>query len=98
MHDLAKINLIVGLVALVTGVIFLTVFAFYTSGASRNISLALGTLLGAAMLLWIQLQFELRGSRTSEFISTEFTYDLAKPALRQWQYPVSLSERAGNVL
>jgi hypothetical protein len=98
MHDLAKINLIVGLVALVTGVIFLTVFAFYTSGASRNISLALGTLLGAAMLLWIQLQFELRGSRTSEFISTEFTYDLAKPALRQWQYPVSLSERAGNEL
>jgi hypothetical protein len=50
------------------------------------------------VLLCIQLQFELRSSRTSEFISTEFTYDLAKPTLHRWQYPVSLSERAANEL
>jgi hypothetical protein len=96
MLDWSKMILVLGLIALLIGVVLLTLFAFFTGGASRNISLGLGTLLGAAVLLGIQLKFELRGSKTSEFISTEFTYDLAKPALRQWQYPASLGERFGN--
>src|SRR6266851_5960033 len=54
MHDAAKITLIVASIGLVVGVIFFTSFAFSTSGASRNISLALGTLLGSAVLLGIQ--------------------------------------------
>src|SRR5215472_16282372 len=78
MHDVAKISLIVALIGLSICVIFFTIFAFLMAGASRNILLGLGTLFGSAVLLCIQLQFELRGSKISEFISTEFTYDFGE--------------------
>src|SRR5262249_18027532 len=90
--------LVVGGALTLFGLIILTSFAYSTASASRNLSLAIGALFGSALLLGIQMLFELQGSKTSESVETEFTFDLEKPALRQWQYPVSLGERFASEL
>jgi hypothetical protein len=66
----------------------LTYVGIANSG-SRNISLALGTLAGAAILLVIQGLFELQGSKTAAVIGTEFTTDRAIHKIEQWRYPAA---------
>ncbi len=59
----------------------------WASANSRNLALAFSTLCAAVFLFLIQLRFELRDSRDTEYVSTEFTLDRLKPQIRQWKYP-----------
>ena len=90
--DGLKISLFVGLVAIAIGVLCLSAVAWANAG-SRNMVLATGTLGAAILLFIIQLPFELRERRISDFATSEFTIDRAKPEIRQWSYPSNVSWR-----
>src|SRR6476619_3660486 len=77
MFDCLRLVFYVGVVALVIAMACL-IFVGYANSASRNISLALGTLLGALVLLAIQAWFELQPSSSTIKFRTAFTIDFAK--------------------
>jgi hypothetical protein len=81
MFDILKVALIVGIAAISAAIVCLGYVAWENAG-SRNLALATGTLLAAAVLLCIQLHFELRESVDTDFISAEYTIDRAKPEIR----------------
>src|ERR1700719_1054861 len=93
MFDTLRIALYVGVLAGFIAIGCLTYVGIENSG-SRNISLALGTLFGAALLLSVQGFFELRGSKTFMVIETELTTDRATRKIEQWRYPLSAGSRA----
>ena len=80
MFDCLRLVFYVGVVALVIAMACL-IFVGYANSASRNISLALGTLLGALVLLAIQAWFELQPSSSTIKFITAFTIDFAKNPL-----------------
>jgi hypothetical protein len=85
MHDGLQVVLWFGLVALAAAILCLGYFA-WQNPASRNLALATGTLVAAAMLFILQLRFELRADQNTDFITAEYTIDRAKPEIRQWAY------------
>jgi hypothetical protein len=87
MFDLLRIALIVGVVAVIVAVGCFTYVGIAYSG-SRYILAAVGTLVGAAILLAVPLWVELRGSKTFAAIRTEFTTDRAIRKIEQRKYPV----------
>jgi hypothetical protein len=95
MFDTLRIVLFVGVLAVFIAIGCLAYVGIENSG-SRNISLALGTLLGAALLLGVQGSFELRGTKTFAVIGTEFTTDRATRKIEQWRYPISSLNRPIN--
>jgi hypothetical protein len=96
MTDWVRIALCVGAVAAVVLIICLVVIGFANSG-SRNISLAIGTVFGAFLLLGTQLGFELQSPPERKAIfKTLFTTDKANPRIEQFLYPVAGSRRASN--
>jgi len=80
MFDCLRLVFYVGVVALVIAMACL-IFVGYANSAARNISLALGTLLGALVLLAIQAWFELQPSSSTIKFRTAFTIDFAKNPL-----------------
>jgi hypothetical protein len=76
-------------------IICLLILGIANSG-SRNISLALGTLLGALFLLGIQLFFELRSTESTSVFKTQFTTDNERPKIEQFRYPMSSTGRPIN--
>jgi hypothetical protein len=85
MWDSLRIASWVGVAAFVLGAGCLAYIVAQNS-ASRNIALAAGALAGAALLLTVQLIFELQPGESSDFVTAEFTLDRAKPEIRQWKY------------
>jgi hypothetical protein len=92
MLDLPRIALYVGIAATIVLIACLLFLGWANSG-SRNISLAVGTLLGAFMLLGTQLAFELRSTETVSVFKTEFTTDNEQPKIEQYRYPMSSGQR-----
>jgi len=83
--DLLELALIVNLAAL--GISLVSAFVLVRHNSrSRNLVLAAGTLLGAIFFFVTQLYFELHGSSSYDFITTQLTIDRAKPEIRQWAY------------
>jgi len=62
----------------------------------RNISLAIGTLAGALVLLVIQLTFELQSTESISVFKTQFTTDNERPKIEQFRYPMSSFGRPIN--
>ena len=85
-----RIALWVGVAAFAVAAVSLTYLLTQNSG-SRNIALATGALAGGAILLWVQLGFELRANESTDFITAGFTIDPAKPEIRQWKYGLNQS-------
>jgi hypothetical protein len=84
-RDYLKYALIVNVAALLLAVITAAILA-WENVASRNLSLATGTLAAAAINFLIQLPFELQGSKDLDHVSTESTIDRSVPSIRQWNY------------
>lgn len=91
MDDL-RFTLIPGIVAVVTGIILLAIFA-YMNTESRNISFAVAALAGAIVMLFLNLLIDLQGSQAETMIPTEYTIDARTRRIRQWIYPPSLGDR-----
>jgi hypothetical protein len=77
----------------------------WANGNSRNLALAGGALVGAIVLMAIQLAFELRAATEQDFFSVEYTIDRAVPYIRQWIYGIhgsgwrlGVEEGAGRAL
>jgi hypothetical protein len=79
--DKLIITLIVGLVALAIAIGCLIGVAWANSG-SRNIALAIAALAASAVLLFVQIIFELQSKTDTDAISAEFTVDREKPEIR----------------
>jgi hypothetical protein len=90
--DSVKATLMVGLVAVLVGVVLLTCFAYINTG-SRNTSFAVAALFGSFVMLLLNLLFDLQGSTVETIIPTEYTIDLRTPRIRQWVYPSTLGNR-----
>jgi hypothetical protein len=97
MWDTLRIASWAGVAAFAVATVSLAYLLSQNSG-SRNIALAAGALAGAAILLVVQLTFELRASESTDFITAEFTIDRAKPEIRQWRYGLNQSPRIMNDL
>lgn len=95
MLDGLRIAFYVGIAAAIVLVVSLIIVGA-ANGGSRNISLSLGTLFGALLLLGIQLAFELRPMETVAIFQTDFTTDNEKPKIEQFRYPISSAHRAIN--
>jgi hypothetical protein len=78
--------LLVATVVALAAALLCVVLTVWTNAASRNIALAGGTILAATVLFMTQLFFELQGSNAKTIVSAEYTIDLAKPEIRQWDY------------
>lgn len=97
MGDNLRIALWAGAAAVVLAAVCLGYLVSQNLG-SRNIALATGALAGAAILLGIQLLFELRADESTDFITAEYTIDRAKPEIRQWRYGSNQALRMGREL
>jgi hypothetical protein len=96
MTDWVRTALYVGSVAAIVLIVCLLIVGFANSG-SRNISLAIGTIFGAFLLLGTQLGFELQPPQERKAIfKTLYTTDIANPRIEQFLYPVASSRRALN--
>jgi hypothetical protein len=95
MLDNLRTVLFVGVVTIIVAMVCLTYVGIANSG-SRNISLALGTMLGSLLLLSIQMLFELQSTKSFAVIRTEFTTDRAKPKIEQFRYPLASMRRFEN--
>jgi hypothetical protein len=87
-------TLLIGMGALIVGVLCLAFVAWENAG-SRNLALATATLFAAVVLLVVQIPFELRSKSNTELFSAEFTIDRLKPQIRQWSYPQTVGWRMG---
>jgi hypothetical protein len=92
MYDSLRVALWAGAAASALAAVCLVYLLSQNSG-SRNIALATGALAGAAILLCVQLRFELRADESTDFITAEFTIDRAKPEIRQWKYSITQGQR-----
>lgn len=92
--DYIKIALLVSIISgLISGICL--GYVAWENGNSRNLALGAGTLAGAALLMGVQLLFELRRPAvTKDVFSVEYTIDRAVPSIRQWAYSRSSSWRA----
>ena len=90
-RDLLKYALIVNVASLLLACIT----AAWENAASRNLSLATGTLAAVAINFLIQLPFELQGSKDLDHVSTESTIDRGVPSIRQWNYTGTPGWRIG---
>ncbi len=102
--DWLKIALGVGAISGLVALVCLGC-VIWANGNSRNLALAAGALVGAIVLMAIQLAFELRAVTEQDFFSVEYTIDRAVPYIRQWIYSVhgsgwrlSVEEGAGRAL
>jgi hypothetical protein len=94
--DWVRTALYVAGVAATVLIVCLLIIGFANSG-SRNISLAIGTVFGAFLLLGTQLGFELQPPPERKAIfKTLYTIDRANPRIEQFLYPSSSSRRALN--
>jgi hypothetical protein len=94
MTDWVRIGLYVGTVAAIVLIVCLLIVGFANSG-SRNISLAIGTVFGAFLLLGTQLGFELQSPPEKKAIfKTLYTTDKAHPRIEQFFYPLDSVQRA----
>jgi hypothetical protein len=85
MMDYLKLYLYIGIAAMLVAIVCLLLVAFANSG-SRNIPLALGTVFGALLLLWVQIIFELRSKETKTVFATEFTTDNQDYKIAAYRY------------
>jgi hypothetical protein len=90
--DFLKIVLAAGVISVVIAA-FCSGYVAWLNAGSRNLALATGTLAAAILLFLIQLRFELRTFKETDFITAELTVDRAKPQIRQWVYPHSAGPR-----
>ncbi|SRR6266436_4382354 len=96
MTDWVRMSLYVGAVAAIILIACLLIVGFANSG-SRNISLAIGTVFGAFLLLGTQLGFELQSPPERKAIfKTLYTTDRGNPRIEQFLYPVASAQRAMN--
>ena len=93
-RDLLKYALIVNVASLLLACITAAILA-WENAASRNLSLATGTLAAVAINFLIQLPFELQGSKDLDHVSTESTIDRSGPSIRQWNYTGTPGWRIG---
>ncbi len=82
MLDGTKLSIVFGLLAIFIGLLLLGYFVYVNPG-SRNISLAVAALFGAAVILAVNLWLDLRGSVSKRIIPIEYTIDKEKPRIRQ---------------
>ena len=92
MYDSLRVAVWVGMAAAAVASVCLIYLLSQNSG-SRNIALATGALLGAVVLLAVQLRFELRSEPSTDFITAEYTIDRSKPEIRQWNYDTDQGRR-----
>lgn len=85
MPDYLRLSLYIGIAAVVVAIVCLVLVA-YANGKSRNISLALGTVVGALTLLSIQIAFELKPVETKTVFATEFTTDNQDHKIAAYRY------------
>jgi len=83
--DVIQAVLILNIAAIVISLATAVVVA-WTNAGSRNLALAVGAFVAAALLFLIQLPFELQRSVVRDRISTSITIDRAAPEIRQWAY------------
>jgi hypothetical protein len=94
--DNLRTVLFVGVATIIVAM-FCLIYVGIANSSSRNISLALGTMLGSLLLLFIQTGFELQPpSKSVAVIRTEFTTDRAKPKIEQFRYPLTSMRRFEN--
>lgn len=86
MPDTLKITLWVGFATVVLGLACLGIVAWTNSG-SRNLALAMSTLVAAVVLFSMQLRFELRSRTETGTFAAELTIDRSSPQIRLWTYP-----------
>ncbi len=92
MFDYPRIALIVGGIAVVIAMACMIAIGVANS-SSRNISLAIGTVFGALLLLIIQLFFELQPAKSVAVLRTDFTIDKANLKIEQFRYPIGPAMR-----
>ena len=81
MFNSLKLVAIAGAVSGIIGVACLIYIAWENAG-SRNIAIGTGTLVGAVVLLGIQLLWELRSTTTTDFLTAEYTINRETPEIR----------------
>ena len=92
MFDLSRLALYIGFCA--TVILFSCLFVVVSSNSgSRNITLAVGTLLGAFIFLGTQLYYELRATEIKNAFGTEFSIDFERHIIEQYQYPLNMLNR-----
>lgn len=80
------ITLVVGVGALIVGIVCLCFMAWSNAG-SRNLALRTAALFASVVLLLVQIPFELRTNTDTDLFSAEFTINRLQPQIRQWSYP-----------
>ena len=81
--DILRAALIVGPASTIVGLACAGYIAWENVN-SRTVVFAVTAFAGAAVLLGLNLLFDLRSTESTDFISTELTVDRATPRIRQW--------------